>query len=154
MFLKSEEFSYSGESVMLYELSALQRVEYLEFIQKRTAEHDALPEDTTKEARSVAYLKMGVEINAWLVSRSLFNGSGGHDSVSDRASTSLSTGGGEENSSRDVETLHQCLSAQWSYEALGKGADVVLALSGMTVSDKDDNAERAEHAEEITPEKS
>ncbi|HAF8818509.1 TPA: phage minor tail protein G [Salmonella enterica] len=153
MFLKSEEFSYSGESVMLYELSALQRVEYLEFIQKRTAEHDALPEDTTKEARSVAYLKMGVEINAWLVSRSLFNGSSGHDSAS--------TGGGEGNSSRDVETLHQCLSEQWSYEALGKGADVVLALSGMAVSDKDgdtggnaEHAERTEHAEDLPPEKS
>ncbi|HAF4825300.1 TPA: phage minor tail protein G [Salmonella enterica] len=147
MFLKSEEFSYGGESVMLYELSALQRVEYLEFIQKSTAEYDALPEDATKEVRSVAYLKMGVVINAWLVSRSIFNG--------ENASTAVSTGSGKDSGGQGVEELHKIMSEQWSYEALGKGADVVLALSGMNFSGKDGDTDGDEKGEEeVLPEKS
>ena len=42
MFLKQDTFNYGNQSVVLTELSGLQRVEYLAFVQKRTAEFDAL----------------------------------------------------------------------------------------------------------------
>ncbi|EHQ9038676.1 phage minor tail protein G, partial [Escherichia coli] len=42
MFLKQDTFNYGDQSVVMTELSGLQRVEYLSFVQKRTAEFDAL----------------------------------------------------------------------------------------------------------------
>lgn len=40
MFLKKETFTRGDASVALFELSGLQRIEYLEFIQKRTAKYE------------------------------------------------------------------------------------------------------------------
>ncbi|EMD3454815.1 phage minor tail protein G, partial [Salmonella enterica] len=40
MFLKKDTLTYGDASVELYELSGLQRVEYLEYIQQRTAQYD------------------------------------------------------------------------------------------------------------------
>ncbi|EDZ0945828.1 phage minor tail protein G, partial [Salmonella enterica] len=74
MFLKKDTLSYGDDSVVLYELSGLQRVEYLEFLQKRTAKYDADMDGATETDKRVAYMQMALEINAWLVSRSLFNG--------------------------------------------------------------------------------
>ncbi|EDV0529393.1 phage minor tail protein G, partial [Salmonella enterica subsp. enterica] len=40
MFLKKDTLNYGDASVELHELSGLQRVEYLEYIQQRTAQYD------------------------------------------------------------------------------------------------------------------
>lgn len=122
MFLKKGTLTYGDASVDLYELSGLQRVEYLEYIQQRTAQYDRETEESTEEERRVAFLRMGIDINAWLVSRSLQNGDQGQD-----------TGKTSDN-----------IAALWSYEALGKGADMVLSLSGMTPPDSDSEEEGAE----------
>ncbi|AXC71943.1 phage minor tail protein G [Salmonella enterica] len=122
MFLKKDTLTYGDASVELYELSGLQRVEYLEYIQQRTAQYDRETEESTEEARRVAFLRMGIDINAWLVSRSLQNG----DQTQDTGKTSDN------------------IAALWSYEALGKGADMVLSLSGMTFPDSDSEEEGAE----------
>lgn len=118
MFLKKDTLTYGDASVELYELSGLQRVEYLEYIQQRTAQYDRETEESTEEERRVAFLRMGIDINAWLVSRSLQNGDQGQTSDN--------------------------IAALWSYEALGKGADMVLSLSGMTPPDSDSEEDGVE----------
>lgn len=70
MFLNTDTFNYGGHSIVLSELSALQRVDYLKFIQQRTADYDAQPETLTEAERQTEFMQMGVDINAWLVSRS------------------------------------------------------------------------------------
>lgn len=122
MFLKKDTLTYGDASVELYELSGLQRVEYLEYIQQRTAQYDRETEESTEEARRVAFLRMGIDINAWLVSRSLQNG----------------------DQTRDTGNTSDNIAALWSYEALGKGADMVLSLSGMTPPDSDSEEEGVE----------
>ncbi|EKO6872643.1 phage minor tail protein G [Salmonella enterica] len=128
MFLKKDTLTYGDASVELYELSGLQRIEYLEYIQQRTAQYDRETEEATEEARRVAFLRMGIDINAWLVSRSLQNG----------------------DQTRDTGKTSDNIAALWSYEALGKGADMVLSLSGMTPPDSDSAEEGAESS---SPEK-
>ncbi|ECC3465357.1 phage minor tail protein G [Salmonella enterica subsp. enterica] len=122
MFLKKDTFNYGEASVEMYELSGLQRVEYLEYIQQRTAQYDQETKESTEEGRRVAFLRMGVDINAWLVSCSLRNG----DQVRDAVKTSDN------------------IASLWSYEALGKGADMVLSLSGMSPPDSGDETEAGE----------
>ncbi|HIB1592575.1 TPA: phage tail assembly chaperone G [Salmonella enterica subsp. enterica serovar Muenchen] len=122
MFLKKGTLTYGDASVELYELSGLQRVEYLEYIQQRTAQYDRAAEELTEEERRVAFLRMGIDINAWLVSRSLQNG----------------------DQTRDTGKTSDNIAAIWSYEALGKGADMVLSLSGMTPPDSDSEEEGVE----------
>ncbi|EBY1954369.1 phage minor tail protein G [Salmonella enterica] len=127
MFLKKDTLNYGDASVELHELSGLQRVEYLEYIQQRTAQYDEETADAGEEERRVAFLRMGVDINAWLVSRSLWN--------SDQT--------------QDIDHLSSHTASLWSYEALGQGADMVLLLSGMTDPNSD-----AELKETDSPEKS
>ncbi|EGP1372574.1 phage minor tail protein G [Salmonella enterica] len=122
MFLKKDTLTYGDSSVELYELSGLQRIEYLEYIQQRTAQYDRETEKSTEEARRVAFLRMGIDINAWLVSRSLQNG----------------------DQTRDTGKTSDNIAALWSYEALGKGADMVLSLSGMSLLDSGDETEAGE----------
>ncbi|ECB0372794.1 phage minor tail protein G [Salmonella enterica subsp. enterica serovar Muenchen] len=122
MFLKKDTLTYGDASVELYELSGLQRVEYLEYIQQRTAQYDRETKESTEEARRLAFLRMGIDINAWLVSRSLQNG----------------------DQTRDTGKTSDNIAALWSYEALGKGADMVLSLSGMSLPDSGDKTEEAE----------
>ncbi|ELY2302338.1 phage minor tail protein G [Salmonella enterica] len=122
MFLKKDTLNYGDASVELYELSGLQRVEYLEYIQQRTAQYDEETADAGEEERRVAFLRMGIDINAWLVSRSLQNG----------------------DQTRDTGKTSDNIAALWSYEALGKGADMVLSLSGMSLPDSGDETEAGE----------
>ncbi|EKN4959489.1 phage minor tail protein G [Salmonella enterica] len=122
MFLKKDTLTYGDTSVEMYELSGLQRVEYLEYIQQRTAQYDRETEESTEEARRVAFLRMGIDINAWLVSRSLQNA----------------------DQTRDTGKTSDNIAALWSYEALGKGADMVLSLSGMSLPDSGDETEAGE----------
>ncbi|EDJ3583796.1 TPA: phage tail assembly chaperone G [Salmonella enterica] len=122
MFLKKDTLTYGDASVELYELSGLQRIEYLEYIQQRTAQYDRETEEATEEVRRVTFLRMGIDINAWLVSRSLQNG----------------------DQTRDTGKTSDNIAALWSYEALGKGADMVLSLSGMSLPDSGDETEAGE----------
>ncbi len=128
MFLKQGTFNYEKQSVVLSELSGLQRIEYLAFVQQRTAKFDAGEGELPEAERQIAFLRMGMDINAWLVSRSLWNAE----------------------QSQDVETLYASVITTWSYDALGAGAEMVLSLSGMGAID---NAGDLEH-EVLTPEKS
>ncbi|EGD8589567.1 phage minor tail protein G [Shigella flexneri] len=130
MFLKQDTFNYEKQSVVLSELSGLQRIEYLTFVQQRTAKFDAQEGELPEAERQIAFLRMGMDINAWLVSRSLWNAE----------------------QSQDVETLCASIMTTWSYDALGAGAGAerVLSLSGMGTIE---NAGDDDH-EALTPEKS
>lgn len=99
MFLKQDTFNYEKQSVVLSELSGLQRIEYLTFVQQRTAKFDAGEGELPEAERQIAFLRMGMDINAWLVSRSLWNAE----------------------QSQDVETLYASVITTWSYDALGAG---------------------------------
>ncbi|HEL8021149.1 TPA: phage minor tail protein G [Escherichia coli] len=129
MFLKQETFNYAGQSVVLSELSGLQRVEYLAYVRERTAQFDEQSAGMAEGARQIAFLEMGMDINAWLVSRSLWNA----------------------DQSQDVAALFPSVRVTWSYDALGLAAECILALSRMTlaaVTEEDDGTEA------LTPEKS
>ena len=129
MFLKQDTFNYGNQSVVLTELSGLQRVEYLAFVQKRTAEFDALDDAMPVADRQIEFLRMWIDINAWLVSRSMWN----------------------TDPSQDVDALNEDIKNTWSYDALGDGGSLVLSLSGMPVSTGDvQNGEQVP----LTPEKS
>lgn len=130
MFLKTDTFTYGDHSAVLSELSALQRVDYLMFIQQRTAEYDALPETLPEQERQAAFMQMGVDINAWLVSRSLC----------------------ESKREEDARPLYDAVRVQWSFDALGLGADRVLTLSNMVVPVTDDTHDNPDQ-EALTPEK-
>lgn len=132
MFLKKDTLNYGADSAVLYELSGLQRVEYLEFLQKRTAKYDAGMDGETETDKSVAYMQMAMEINAWLISRSLFNG----------------------DTTQAVDALYQSIQTTWSYEALDSGAEMVLTLSGLSADAKDNASDPGEKPENMAPEKS
>ncbi|EAS1962398.1 phage minor tail protein G [Salmonella enterica] len=132
MFLKKDTLNYGADSAVLYELSGLQRVEYLEFLQKRTAKYDADMDGETETDKSVAYMQMAMEINAWLISRSLFNG----------------------DTTQAVDALYQSIQTTWSYEALDSGAEMVLVLSGLSADAENNASDPGEKPENMTPEKS
>lgn len=58
MFLNTDTFNYGGHSIVLSELSALQRVDYLKFIQQRTADYDAQPETLTEAERQTEFMQI------------------------------------------------------------------------------------------------
>lgn len=49
---------------VLSELSGLQRIEYLTFVQQRTAKFDAGRENCRRLNGQIAFLRMGMDINA------------------------------------------------------------------------------------------
>ncbi|HEN3373638.1 TPA: phage minor tail protein G [Yersinia enterocolitica] len=125
MFLKKKEFTYDGETVVLYELSALQRIDYLAFLAEKTPDFDNLPEDSSPQMRAQAFMQLNVDINIWLVSRSLAHG----------------------NKAPHEEATYQEVLNTWSYDALSAGAEMVLDLSGMNMSVERKDAEEPRSAE-------
>lgn len=125
MFLKKKEFTYGGETVVLYELSALQRIDYLAFLAEKTPDFDNLPEDSSPQMRAQAFMQLNVDINSWLVSRSLAHG----------------------NKASHEEAAYQEELNTWSYDALSTGAEMVLDLSGMNMSVERKDAEEPRSAE-------
>lgn len=129
MFLKQDTFNYGEQSVVLTELSGLQRVEYLAFVRERTAEFDAREGEVPEAERQIAFLRMGMDLNVWLVSRSLWNA----------------------DQTQDVEAQSEIVKKTWSYDALGQAAERILSLSGMAPAEVHDNSDTQAA---LTPEKS
>lgn len=94
MFLKQGTFNYEKQSVVLSELSGLQRIEYLAFVQQRTAKFDA-EEENCRRLNDNCFSADGDGYQCWLVSRSLWNAE----------------------QSQDVETLCASVITTWSYDA-------------------------------------
>ncbi|WP_337239191.1 phage tail assembly chaperone G [Proteus faecis] len=70
MFLKQKTLNYGENNIVIHELSALQRVEYFDFLVEQS-EHKAPEKNSDDIKRTAFYLRLSVEANAWLVSCSL-----------------------------------------------------------------------------------
>lgn len=127
-FLKQKEFTYNGESLMLSELSALQRVEYFDHLVTQT-EKEAPAEDAQSLKRTAVYVRMNIESNAFLVARSLFN-------VGNTAG-------------KQVDEIRADILSTWPPVALEQAAKLVLELSDMQVKTTD--GESAETVPEPEP---
>lgn len=122
-FLQQKEFTYNGESLMLSELSALQRVEYFDHLVTQT-ERETPADDTQSLKRTAVYVRMNIESNAFLVARSLFN--------------TMNTNG------TPVDEIRADILSTWPPTALEQAAKLVLELSDMQVKTTDgENAEPA-----------
>ncbi|HCR3333277.1 TPA: phage minor tail protein G [Morganella morganii] len=115
-FLQQKEFTYNGESLMLSELSALQRVEYFDHLVTQT-EKEAPAEDAQSLKRTAVYVRMNIESNAFLVARSLFN-------VGNTAG-------------KQVDEIRADILSTWPPVALEQAAKLVLELSDMQVKTTD-----------------
>lgn len=121
MFLKKEPFEYEGEKTVLHELSGLQRIDYLAFVSEKTALFDSLPAEMSQQESVQAFMQLSIEINAWLISRSLAH----------------------LDKKQDENALYQQVLHEWSYGAIAAGADKVLVLSGMLPAEQDEITSQA-----------
>ncbi|HGN0867311.1 TPA: phage minor tail protein G [Providencia alcalifaciens] len=115
MFLKKKEVSISGESVILYELSALQRADYFDFLAKKEKETEGL-EGAEKDAKSMRSM---VESQAWLVSRSRWH----------------------EDRDRDIDDLYDEIAQTWSADSLSEAVHTISEISGMSSSESEHDEE-------------
>ena len=109
-FLKQKKFEYNGESLMMSELSALQRVEYFDHLVTQT-ENEAPADDAESLKRTAVYVRMNIESNAFLVARSLLN---------------IAPVGGQ-----SLDEIHADVLNTWPPVALEQAAKMVLELSDM-----------------------
>ena len=138
MFLKKEPFNYLGESTTLNELSALQRIEYLEFLAavEKTLGHESdIISDQEMTARLVG---SNIRCGARVIALSLWH---------------------NDPAGPDEEALYQQVLKGWPPEAIGKAEMQVKLLSGMLVPVEDGNDAdpeapmEVEGAEDVTAEK-
>ncbi|MEQ5184059.1 phage minor tail protein G [Providencia alcalifaciens] len=115
MFLKKKETQISGESVVLHELSALQRADYFDFLAKKEKETEGL-EGAEKDAKSMRSM---VESQAWLVSRSRWH----------------------EDRDRDIDDLYDEIAQTWSADSLSEAVRTISEISGMSSSESEHDEE-------------
>lgn len=113
MFLKKDTITLCGESIVLHELSALQRVEYFEFL---SAQEALLGEKPASPGEMAQVMRINVEVNAWLVSRSLWHTT----------------------PEREEEAVFREVLKTWSSDALNEAVSKVLALSDMVPKVEDE----------------
>lgn len=124
MFLKKETFKYNGQSVVLHQISALQRVEYFDYL----ASKEAISDEGSESLRHTAQLvRLNVDVNAWLISRSLSH----------------------ETAECDENELHQTIQKTWPSEAINEAVEIVLALSGMHPKSADEAAPSPDTVEPV-----
>lgn len=133
MFLKTEEFSFAGESLTLYELSALQRIEYLSWLAEM--EKKLPPADSDTAIRHAELVAMGIRSSAMLVAMSVWHG--------DRKGPS-------------VQALYEEILPTWPVTALGEADRQIKVLSGMMPpeDEEDPDSESEPATGEVTAEKS
>ncbi|HAC6879128.1 TPA_asm: phage minor tail protein G [Salmonella enterica subsp. enterica serovar Java] len=130
MFLKSEPFEYNGVSVTLFELSALQRIEHLEYLKKLESIEDA---DMQKA------VSMTVRTGALIVAMSLWHGH--------------STKGSQKSPAEDTLLIQQEVLSSWPLEAISAAEYQVKLLSGMVIPISDNQPEGGPTPEPVSVEK-
>lgn len=138
MFLKKEPFNYLGESTTLNELSALQRIEYLEFLaaEEKTLGHES--DSISDQEMTARLVGSNIRCGARVIALSLWH---------------------NDHAGPDEEALYQQVLKGWPPEAIGKAEMQVKLLSGMLVPVEDGNDAdpeaplEVEGAEEVTAEK-
>ncbi|HGH4637976.1 TPA: phage minor tail protein G [Enterobacter bugandensis] len=138
MFLKKEAFTYNDESATIFELSALQRIQFLTFLAREEKEVGADSDGISDQEMTARLVGSNIRCGARLIAMSLWH--------NDPAGT-------------DVDTLYHQVLSSWPPEAIGKGEMQIKLLSGMLVPVENDNADdpavpaEDESAEPVTAEK-
>ncbi len=109
-FLKNEKFTFNGESVLLHELSALQRIEYLQYLAK---EEKVLP-DTNDNEQTAAMVSSNIKAGALIVGQSLWHNDPDGPSAAE---------------------LQAKILISWPPEAIGQADMQVKVMSGMIQPD-------------------
>jgi phage minor tail protein G len=135
MFLKSELLESNGSSVTLFQLSALQRIEHLEYLKQMEA---------VEGGDIQAAVTLTVKSGAYLVAMSLWHG---HPLKGSQG----------ENAAAEVARIQDEVMQTWPAELIAEAEFKVKLLSGMIAPVTDDPAEpgeeRNEPAEPVTAEK-
>lgn len=135
MFLKSELLESNGSSVTLFQLSALQRIEHLEYLKQMEA---------IEGGDIQAAVTLTVKSGAFLVAMSLWHGHPLKGSQGDNAAA-------------EVAKIQDEVMQTWPTELVAEAEFKVKLLSGMIAPVTDDPAEpgeeRNEPAEPVTAEK-
>lgn len=132
MFLKSEPLKHNGASVTLYELSALQRIEHLEYLKKIEA---------VEEGDIQTAMETTVRGSAFVVAMSLWHA---------HALKGTLPGGAEE-----VKKIQDEVLSTWPLEVLALAEYRIKILSGMLPPPDDVTEPESDvQAEPVTAEKS
>jgi len=133
MFLKSELLEYNGSSVTLFQLSALQRIEHLEYLKQIEA---------LEEGDFQAAITLTIKSGAYVVAMSLWHGH-------------ALKGSQKENAAAEVAAIQDEILETWPTELIAEAEYKVKVLSGMIepVSEVPEN-DNNEPAEPVTVEKS
>lgn len=111
MFLKTEPLEYNGETVTLYELSALQRLEFIGYIAEVNKELPADTAEMSEEALAGIATAINVKIASRIVAMSLWQKEG--------------------LKGPSVDELHQEVLSGWPLPAISEADFIVRNLSGM-----------------------
>ena len=135
MFLKSELLESNGSSVTLFQLSALQRIEHLEYLKQMEA---------VEGGDIQAAVPLTVKSGAYLVAMSLWHGHSLKGSQGDNAAA-------------EVAKIQDEVMQTWPAELIAEAEYKVKLLSGMIAPVTDDpeepGEEQNEPAEPVTAEK-
>ncbi|MEW5290291.1 phage minor tail protein G [Erwinia papayae] len=125
MFLKKDTFTFNGGSKTLHELSALQRIELLEFLATEEKARQTLAEGEPEEVQSARFVGFNIRAGARVVAMSLWQGT---------------------DKTLSVEQLYQEVMETWPVEAIGKADMQIKVLSGMilTAAESSDSAAESE----------
>lgn len=129
MFLKKESTDIGGNQIEMNELSGLQRIEYLEYlteIQKESKSFAELP----AEERGAKYLRLSLNINAWLISRSLWHN----------------------DHSKSVDDLKTEVLSSWSPDNMFLAAGKVLSLSNLNKAQQEESDAATEEKSQFSDE--
>ncbi|MEC5321166.1 phage minor tail protein G [Brenneria populi subsp. brevivirga] len=116
MFLKKEPFPINGETVTLYQLSGLQRIEHLEYLEAKEKLLSDEGQDNTKT--SAALISFSIHASVRVVALSISN----------------------DKPDEDIEVLHQDILRTWPLDAIGEADQRIKKMSGM-ISDAPEQQE-------------
>ncbi|MCG1031770.1 phage minor tail protein G [Bacillus amyloliquefaciens] len=132
MFLKTEQLEHNGSSVTLYQLSALQRIEHLEYLKKLEA---------VEEGDFQTAITLTVKNGAYLVALSLWHGHALKGTLPEGAPA-------------EVSKIQDEVLQTWPTELIAEADFKVKLLSGMIEPQSEDpEGEISEPAEPVTAEK-
>ena len=120
MFLKKEKFTWQKESLTIFELSALQRIEYITFMAAEEKAVNADSDGISDQEMTARLIGSNIRCGARLIAMSLWH--------NDPAGT-------------DVEKLYQQVLSGWPPEAIGKAEMQVKLLSGMLFPVEDEKGD-------------
>ncbi|AUV01619.1 phage minor tail protein G [Enterobacter hormaechei] len=136
MFLKTQPLEYNGETVTLYELSALQRIEFIGYIADVNKDVPANDTEISQEVLNGIVTTINVKISARIVAMSLWQEEG--------------------LKGPSVDELHQDVLSGWPLPAISEADFIVRNLSGMlpvasAVGDEEAVEKEEQTAEKLTP---